>query len=158
MSDRLPENCGFIRETQTNLYDLYDEGAEVADFIQKIVPEGTSRTELYTMSVTQYDFKPSCRKYPFDFYFHADSLYDVEVCFNNERFIFSYEHCPTDGNPYHFQFYAEDSSKVRLPRKAQKKSEQNRNKMIADVIFENVLSEAVCFTPEKLKSYKDFPV
>lgn len=52
MNEKLPTGCGFTRETQTDLYKLYNEGAEVSDFIQKIVPDGTSRTELYTMSVT----------------------------------------------------------------------------------------------------------
>ena len=104
------------------------------------------------MSVTQFDFKPALRKYPFNFYFCADSLYDVSVVCNEEHFIFSYEHSPVENNPYHFQFYAVDNNGNRLPRKAQKKSEQNRNKMLADVIFENILSEAVCFDTSKLHS------
>ena len=155
MSERLPIGSGFIRETQQNLYELYNEGAEVPDFIQKIVPEGTSRTELYTMSVTQFDFKPKSRKYPYDFYFYADSLYEVEVNFEDELFLFSYENCPVESNPYHFQFYTKDSNGEKLPRKAQKKSEQNRNKVIADIIFENILSEAVCFNKEALVSYRE---
>lgn len=124
MSKKLSPSSGFVRETQKDLYSLYNAGAEVSDFIQKIVPEGTSRTELYTMSVTQYDFKPEQRKYPFDFYFYADYLHNVEVQFNDEK----------------------------LPRQAKKKSEQNRNKAIADVIFENILSVAVCFDTSKLIS------
>ena len=80
MGKKLPKSSGFTRETQQDLYSLYNAGAEVADFIQKIVPEGTSRTELYTMS------------------------------------------------------------------------EQNRNKAIADIIFENILSAAVCFDTSKLIS------
>ena len=59
MQNKLPSNSGFIRETQEDLYVLYNEGAEISDFIHKIVPEGTSRTELYTMSVTQFDYKPA---------------------------------------------------------------------------------------------------
>ena len=152
MQERLPENSGFRRETQSDLYELYNAGAEIPDFIQKIVPEGTSRTELYTMSVTQFDYKARQRKYPFDFYFHADYLYDVEICFNDEKFVFSYEHCPVEDNPYHFQFFTKDSHGEKLPRKAQKKSEQNRNKMLADVIFENILSEAVCLDTDRLVS------
>ena len=154
MQSRLPENSGFTRETQEDLYALYNEGAEVSDFIRKIVPEGTSRTELYTMSVTQYDYKPDTRKYPFDFYFYSDFLYDVEINYNNEKFTFSYEHCPVENNPYHFQFYTKAENGERLPRQAKKKSEQNRNKMIADIIFENILSEAVCFDENRLVSYK----
>ena len=152
MSKKLPKSSGFTRETQPDLYSLYNAGAEVPDFIQKIVPEGTSRTELYTRSVTQFDFKPNQRKYPFDFYFFADFLYNVKIHFNNEKYIFSYEHCPVEGNPYHFQFYTEDDNGKKLPRQAKKKSEQNRNKAIADIIFENVLSEAVCFDTGKLIS------
>ena len=152
MGKKLPKSSGFTRETQQNLYSLYNAGAEVSDFIQKIVPEGTSRTELYTMSVTQFDFKPNQRKYPFDFYFFADYLYNVEILFNEDRYIFSYDHCPVEGNPYHFQFYTEDDNGEKLPRQAKKKSEQNRNKAIADIIFENVLSEAVCFDTGKLIS------
>ena len=152
MGKKLPKSSGFNRETQQDLYSLYNAGAEVSDFIQKIVPEGTSRTELYTMSVTQFDFKPNQRKYPFDFYFFADNLYNVEILFNEEKYIFSYEHCPVEGNPFHFQFYTEDDNGEKLPRQAKKKSEQNRNKAIADIIFENVLSEAVCFDASKLIS------
>ena len=152
MQEKLPEKSGFCRETQIDLYELYNSGAEIPDFIQKIVPEGTSRTELYTMSVTQFDYKTPQRKYPFDFYFYADYLYDVEVRFNNENFVFSYEHCPVDNNPYHFQFYTKDQNGEKLPRKARTKSEQNKNKMLADIIFENILSEAVCFNTEKLIS------
>ncbi len=85
----MPDNSGFIRETQEDLYALYNEGAEVSDFIHKIVPEGTSRTELYTMSVTQYDFMPKSHKYPCDFY--ADFLFDVEVSINEEKLTFFYE-------------------------------------------------------------------
>lgn len=155
MTEKLPNGCGFIRETQSDLYELYNEGAEVSDFIHKIVPEGTSRTELYTMSVTQFDYKSKSKKYPFDFYFYADFLYDVKVNFNQEQFMFSYEHCPIENNPYHFQFYTKDSNGERLPRKAQKKSEQNRNKMLADIIYENILSEAVCFDVKKLISYDE---
>lgn len=152
MGKKLPKSSGFTRETQQDLYFLYNAGAEVADFIQKIVPEGTSRTELYTMSVTQFDFKPNQRKYPFNFYFFADYLYNVEIHFNEEEYIFSYEHCPVETNPYHFQFYTTDKNGQKLPRKAKKKSEQNRNKAIADIIFENILSEAVCFDTGKLIS------
>ena len=152
MGKKLPTSSGFTRETQLDLYSLYNAGAEVSDFIQKIVPEGTSRTELYTMSVTQFDFKPKQRKYPFDFYLFADYLYNVEIHFNEEEYIFSYEHCPVENNPYHFQFYTTDKNGQKLPRKAKKKSEQNRNKAIADIIFENILSEAVCFDKSKLIS------
>ena len=149
---KLSKSSGFTRETQQDLYSLYNAGAEVSDFIQKIIPEGTSRTELYTMSVTQFDFKPSQRKYPFDFYLFADNLYNVEIHFNEEKYIFSYEHCPVEGNPYHFQFYTKDDAGEKLPRQAKKKSEQNRNKAIADIIFENILSDAVCFDSSKLIS------
>lgn len=69
--------------------------------------------------------------------------------------MFSYEHCPVGNNPYHFQFYTKDSKDERLPRKAQKKSEQNRNKALADIIYENILSEAVCFDVKKLIFYKN---
>ena len=119
----------------------------------KFVPEGTSRTELYTMSVTQFDYKPAQRKYPYDFYLYANFLYNIEVNYNDEHFIFSYEHCPVENNPYHFQFFTQDSEGERLPRKAKKKSEQNHNKIIADIIFENIISEAVCFDVSKLVSY-----
>ena len=152
MQGALPKNSGFRRETQTDLYELYNAGAEVPDFIQKIVPEGTSRTELYTMSVTQFDYKTPERKYPFDFYFYSDYLHNVEVNFGGETFLFSYEHCPVESNPFHFQFFTKDSNGEKLPRRAQKKSEQNRNKMLADIIFENILSEAVCFDTGKLVS------
>ena len=93
MGKKLPKSSGFTRETQQDLYSLYNAGAEVSDFIQKV-----------------------------------------------------------EGNPYHFQFYTEDANGVKLPRQAKKKSEQNRNKAIADIIFENVLSEAVCFDTSKLIS------
>lgn len=152
MSKKLPQSSGFIRETQVDLYSLYNSGAEVSDFIQKIVPEGTSRTELYTMSVTQFNYTPEQRKYPFDFYFYADYLYDLEILFNKEKYVFSYEHCPVENNPYHFQFYTQDENGVKLPRQAKKKSEQNRNKAIADIIFENILSDAVCFDTSRLIS------
>ena len=152
MGKKLPKSSGFTRETQLDLYSLYNAGAEVSDFIQKIVPEGTSRTELYTMSVTQFDFKPKQRKYPFDFYFFADCLYNVKIHFSEEEYIFSYEHCPVENNPYHFQFYTTDKNGEKLPRQAKKKSEQNRNKAIADIIFENILSESVCFDKSKLIS------
>ena len=62
MQRKLPSKSGFRRETQIDLYALYDLGAEIPDFIQKIVPDGTSRTELYTMSVTQFDFRPTRKK------------------------------------------------------------------------------------------------
>ena len=68
LQKKLPPKSGFTRETQEDLYALYNEGAEISDFIHKIVPEGTSRTELYTMSVPQFDYKPVQRKYPYDFY------------------------------------------------------------------------------------------
>ena len=152
MNKKLAPASGFVRETQMDLYAFYDAGAEVPDFIQKIVPEGTSRTELYTMSVTQFDYKPAMRKYPFDFYFYADYLFDIAVKFNDESYVFSYEHCPVENNPYHFQFYTIDKDGQKLPRQAKKKSEQNRNKAIADIIFENILSEAVCFDKSKLVS------
>ena len=152
MQEKLQDKSGFCRETQADLYDLYNSGAEIPDLIYKIVPEGTSRTELYTMSVTQFDYKTPRRKYPFDFYFYADYLYNVGVHFNDEIFLFSYEHCPVEDNPYHFQFFTKDSNGEKLPRKAQKKSEQNKNKMLADVIYENILSEAVCFDTDKLVS------
>ena len=152
MSKKLPSSSGFTRETQKDLYSLYNAGAEVSDFIQKIVPEGTPRTELYTMSVTQYDYKPAQRKYPYDFYFYADYLHNVEIHFNDEKYVFSYEHCPVENNPYHFQFFTKDQNGEKLPRQAKKKSEQNRNKAIADVIFENILSAAVCFDTSKLIS------
>ena len=58
MNKKLPDASGFTRETQIDLYSLYNAGAEVADFIYKIVPEGTTRTELYSMSVTQFNYVP----------------------------------------------------------------------------------------------------
>lgn len=45
-----------------------------------------------------------------------------------------------------------DQNGDKLPRQAKKKSEQNRNKAIADIIFENILSAAVCFDTSKLVS------
>ena len=152
MNKKLPDASGFTRETQIDLYSLYNAGAEVADFIYKIVPEGTTRTELYSMSVTQFNYVPEQRKYPFDFYFFADFLYNVEIQFGEEKYCFSYEHCPVENNPFHFQFYTKDGNGEKLPRQAKKKSEQNRNKAIADIIYENVLSEAVCFDTTKLIS------
>ena len=117
MSKKLSPASGFVRETQKDLYSLYNAGAEASDF-----------------------------------YFYADYLHNVEVQFNDEKYVFSYEHCPVENNPYHFQFYTKDQNGEKLPRQAKKKSEQNRNKAIADVIFENILSAAVCFDTSKLIS------
>ena len=36
MGKKLPPSSGFTRETQNDLYSLYNAGAEVSDFIQKI--------------------------------------------------------------------------------------------------------------------------
>lgn len=46
MQSRLPENSGFTKETQEDLYALYNEGAEVSDFIRKIVPERKSLNKI----------------------------------------------------------------------------------------------------------------
>ena len=49
-------------------------------------------------------------------------------------------------------FTRETQNGEKLPSQAKKKSEQNKNKAIADIIFENILSAAVCFDSSKLIS------
>lgn len=159
----LIEKCGFVRETSEDLYSMISQKEEVAEVINKIIPNKNPRTELFNLSVYLYGFSPSKRKYGYDFFFFCNKLYELSVKFKRnenekeELFTFSYKYDPvTDGdfiNPCHFVFCVRDSSGNELPRQAEKESIQKRNKALVNLIFEEYLCKAVCFDTNLLQKW-----
>ena len=59
------ENCGFVRETEVNIFSLIVQGVDIADVISNIIPKTNPRTELFTLSVYLYGFTPKKRKFDY---------------------------------------------------------------------------------------------
>lgn len=150
------QNCGFIRETGENLLEFIKKGFPISSIIYKIISSKTPKTDLFTLSVYLYGYKPNKRIQLFDFYFYCNRLYEQTIINNdnNEEYIFTYKYDPIldkeNHNPCHFIFRVRDKEGNYLPRAAKTSSEQKRNKAFAKFIYENFLIEAVCINPNDL--------
>ena len=155
----LLKSHGFIRETEDDLLQLIkDNNLQISDVIPKIIQSQTPTTDLFSMSVYLYGYKPVKRKLQYDFYFFCEKLYEQPIKHptSGESFTFTYIYDPIIGdahkpeNPCHFIFRVRDSKGIYLPREASTKTLQKYNKVLAKHIITEFLCETVCLEPQNL--------
>ena len=90
----------------------------------------------------------------------AQKLYEYPFSYEGEQFFLSFWHRPTIANYWHFQLYTKDCEGNHLPREPKpgdkETLQQKRNlKRIATIVFEYLVSEAICYNSEVQKYRND---
>ena len=145
------KNCGFVRETQDDLINLIQNGADINDVIARIIPLGQSRTGFYTLSVYLYGFIPVKRLYAYDFYFYCDGLYRKPINDKNgKNYILTYRYSPMTENLCHFELGVYDpETDSYIPKDTRDK----KLKAFVDTIYEEYLCKLVCIDPSELSKW-----
>ena len=133
----------FVRETEDNLY--IQDNLTSDDFIRKIIPPHTSSTDVFELSVFLYGYYNEkhigIRKQGvFPLFLKAKKLYEQSILYENEHYVLSFYHCPTDENYWHFQLYTVDSDNNKIPRNTKK----SRDKNLAKLIIREYIKKAIC--------------
>jgi len=134
----------FVRETEENLY--CQNNLDINDFIRKVIPSNTSKTDIFEYSVYLYGYYNKRhlglrnRNHCFPLFLKADKLYSQSISLDDELFVLSFEHIPEDRNYWHFQLYTVDSDNNRIPRNTRRSKDKN----LAKHIFRRFLKNAIC--------------
>jgi len=140
----------FIRETEENLY-LQDD-LDINDFIRKLVPSKTSRTDIFEYSVYLYGYYNEKhlgirnKIFCFPLYLKANMLYNKQMSYNNESYVLSFTHIPEKLNYWHFQLYIVDSENNKIPRNTGKP----KDKKLAEFVFRQYIKKAICQKSETI--------
>jgi len=147
----------FVRETEENLY-LQDD-LDINDFIRKVVPSGTSKTDIFEYSVYLYGYYKEKhlgirnKNFSFPLYLKANKLYNRSMTYENESYRMSFSHTPDNFNYWHFQLYTVDSTNNRIPRNTRKTKERK----LVDFIFRQFIKKAICQKSEATPyQHRDF--
>ncbi|GHV94192.1 hypothetical protein AGMMS50293_05120 [Spirochaetia bacterium] len=89
-------------------------------------------------------------------FLNASKVFNYSFKYNKEQFFLSFWHQPTIVNYWHFQLFTSDSEGNHLPRnpkfdEKETKEQERKLKRIAIVVFEYLLSEAICYFSEVQK-------
>ena len=80
----------FIRETEENFY--IQEDLDINDFIRKIVPANTSKTDIFEYSVYLYGYYNEKhvgirnKSFSFPLFFKANKLYNMPIIYDDESY------------------------------------------------------------------------
>jgi hypothetical protein len=135
-----------------SLYGYYNENN------MKLVPDGHFNQNWNTLfpnikpNDITYQIKEDCHP----LFLRAQKLYEHSFRYEGERFFLSFWHRPTIANYWHFQLYTRDIEGNHLPRDPKpgekESSQQKKNlKRIAAMVFEYLVSEAICYAFEARK-------
>lgn len=147
----------FIRETEENFY--IQEDLDINDFIRKIVPANTSKTDIFEYSVYLYGYYNEKhvgirnKSFSFPLFFKANKLYNMPIIYDDESYLLSFSHVPEKCNYWHFQLYTVDSAQNRIPRNTRKP----KDRKLAEFVFRQFIKKAICQKSEAIPfKHRDF--
>jgi len=150
---KLVKDYFFVRETEENIY--IQDVIDIDDFIRKIVPPKTSSTDIFEFSVFLYGYYNEkhigIRKKTvlFPLFLQGNNIYKQSIHYENEDYLLSFSHYPTNQNYWHFELFTMDSTNHKIPRG------RKRDKNLAKFIIRQYVKNAICQKSEVIPFQRD---